>query len=137
MRAFLIMLGAAALAGCAFERAQIADDARARMVGMSKQQVLACMGPPTSRMAEAEIEVWSYRSTNGHIDVSSSSQAMGHTATGSAVATSRFCDVQVVLRGGRVERLNYAGPTGGLLTEGEQCAYAVTNCVPRRIALPK
>jgi hypothetical protein len=30
---------------------------------------------------------------------------------------------------GRVNRVNYVGPTGGLLTPGEQCAYAVQACV--------
>jgi hypothetical protein len=29
---------------------------------------------------------------------------------------------------GRVSRVNYVGPTGGLLTGGEQCAFAVQNC---------
>ena len=26
------------------------------------------------------------------------------------------------------DRVNYSGPTGGLITEGEQCAFAVQNC---------
>ena len=30
---------------------------------------------------------------------------------------------------GRVNRVNYVGPTGGLLTPGEQCAYVVQACV--------
>ena len=29
---------------------------------------------------------------------------------------------------GRVSRVNYSGPTGGLLTPDEQCACAVQNC---------
>jgi hypothetical protein len=36
----------AMLGGCAFQRAEIAQDARAQMVGMAKEQVLACMGAP-------------------------------------------------------------------------------------------
>jgi hypothetical protein len=51
------------------------------------------------------------------------------TAFGSSVTTARFCKVDVVFNGSRVARVNYSGPTGGLLTEGEQCAYAVSNCV--------
>jgi hypothetical protein len=35
-----------ALTACAFQRAQIANDARINMIGLSKEQVLACMGPP-------------------------------------------------------------------------------------------
>jgi len=33
-----------ALGGCALQRAEIAQDARAQMVGLTKEQVLACMG---------------------------------------------------------------------------------------------
>ena len=46
----------------------------------------------------------------------------------SATATRRFCTVNVVMSEGRVSRLNYSGPTGGILTSGEQCAFAVENC---------
>jgi hypothetical protein len=34
-----------------------------------------------------------------------------------------------VMNKGQVAAVNYAGPTGGLLTAGEQCAYAVDACV--------
>jgi hypothetical protein len=42
-----------------------------------------------------------------------------------AVTRPRSCTVNVTMTNGRVERVNYIGPTGGLLTPGEQCAYAV------------
>jgi hypothetical protein len=125
------------LAGCALERAQIAEDARSQMLGMSKETVLACMGPPNSRMAEGSTEVWAYQSGNGHVDMSVHAHGVGHMATGSGVATNRFCSVQVVMQGGRVARLNYAGPTGGLLTPGEQCAFAVRNCVRSQVAVAR
>jgi hypothetical protein len=32
------------------------------------------------------------------------------------------------MSGGRVSRINYSGPTGALLSAGEQCAYPVQNC---------
>jgi hypothetical protein len=35
----------------------------------------------------------------------------------------------VTMVNGRVDRVNYLGPTGGLLTAGEQCAYVVQACV--------
>ncbi|MET4764182.1 outer membrane protein assembly factor BamE (lipoprotein component of BamABCDE complex) [Bradyrhizobium ottawaense] len=50
------------LAGCAIQRAQVAQDARAQMVGLSKEQVLGCMGPPANKAAEGQTEVWSYAS---------------------------------------------------------------------------
>ena len=146
MRAWGYVLASVGLlnAGCAFQRAEIAQQAQHQMVGMSKEQVLQCMGPPGNKMAEGASEVWSYESGNNHTSVfgtgnsnttasvvSTGSVATGQASTtsfGSAVATSRHCTVNVVMSSGYVSRVNYSGPTGGLITEGEQCAFAVQNC---------
>lgn len=117
-----------ALAGCAFQRAEIAQDARAQMVGMSKEQVLTCMGAPANKAAEGATEVWGYSSGNGMTVVNASYDRYG----GSAVRHSRFCNINIVFTGGQVSAVNYTGPTGGLLTAGEQCAYAVNACVKRQ-----
>jgi hypothetical protein len=113
------------LGGCAIQRAQIAQDARAQMVGLSKEQVLTCMGPPANKAAT---EVWGYASGNGMTVASASYDRYG----GTAVSSSRFCNVNTVMASGRVTAVNYTGPTGGLLTAGEQCAYAVDACVKPR-----
>jgi hypothetical protein len=126
---WLAVVGVLGMSGCAFERAQIAQDARVQMVGLNKEQVLSCMGPPASRMAEGQTEVWAYSSGNGHTNVSASSHINGSIAMGDAVATQRFCNVQIVMLNGQVNKLNYSGPTGGLLSADEQCAFAVRNCV--------
>jgi len=118
----------AALAGCAFQRAEIAQDARAQMVGMSKEQVLACMGAPANKGAEGATEVWGYASGNGMTVATASYDRFG----GTAVSSSRFCNINIVFAGGQVSAVNYTGPTGGLLTAGEQCAYAVNTCVRPR-----
>jgi hypothetical protein len=131
-------------AGCAVQRAEVARDAQSKMIGLSKEQVLACMGPPASRMAEGSTEVWSYNSGNGQVVTSGSSYsnsqatitggagyATGNATTfGSGFSTSsrRYCTVNVAMTDGRVSRINYVGPTGGLLTQGEQCAFVVQNC---------
>jgi outer membrane protein assembly factor BamE (lipoprotein component of BamABCDE complex) len=127
MRVIAIVAFSAALllSGCAFQRAQEAQDARAQMVGMSKEQVLACMGPPVNKAAEAMTEVWAYNSGNGTTVTDASYGRLG----GSAISSSRFCNINVVMNKGQVAAVNYTGPTGGLLTAGEQCAYAVDACV--------
>jgi hypothetical protein len=143
------LIGAAIImSGCAVQRAVVARSAQEKMVGLSREQVLACMGPPASKAAEGATEVWSYSSGNDRVtavgtgyaqtDGSFSGQRMGNTYSGTgsatstslstAIATRRFCTVNVVMSEGRVSRLNYAGPTGGILTGGEQCAFAVENC---------
>jgi hypothetical protein len=125
MRNLGIVAICVALAGCAIQRAQIAQDARAQMVGMSKEQVLTCMGAPASKAAEGTTEVWGYASGNGMTVASASYDRYG----GTAVASSRFCNINIVMASARVTAVNYTGPTGGLLTAGEQCAYAVDACV--------
>jgi hypothetical protein len=124
MRILLFVALAAALGGCAIQRAQVAQEAQGSMIGMPKEQVLACMGPPINRAAEGTTEVWAYNSGNGLTTTSASYGRFG----GSAVSSSRFCNVNIVMSAGQVSAVNYTGPTGGLLTAGEQCAYAVERC---------
>lgn len=123
----IVVLGIAS-SGCAIQRAQVAQDARVQMVGLSKEQVLACMGAPASKASEGNTEVWGYASGNGMTVASASYDRYG----GTAVSSSRFCNVNIVMTSGRVTVVNYTGPTGGLLTASEQCAYAVDACVRPR-----
>lgn len=146
------------LAACVTTRAQTASTAQATMVGMSKEAVLACMGTPERSMAEGLTEVWTYGSggethsfatgssgTYGSGSATTTAQATGNLITAQTTANARtntsssafgitqrrYCDVHIVLKDGRVQAVNYSGRTGGLLTQGEQCAYAVENCVPK------
>lgn len=115
---------ATAVAACSMQRAQVANDAQGKMIGLTKEQVLACMGPPINKAAEGSTEVWSYGSGNGYVQGTVNGNQFG--ATG--VSTQRFCTVNVTMAAGVVSRVNYIGPTGGLLSQNEQCAYAVANC---------
>lgn len=115
--------------GCAIQRAQVAQDAQGKMIGLSKEQVLACMGPPVQKAAEGATEVWSYASGDGTTVSSGFGQYHGYgLASATSTSRSRFCTVNVTMTAGRVSQINYLGPTGGLLTRGEQCAFAVERC---------
>jgi hypothetical protein len=147
-RSIGLLLVAGIVSGCAVQRAVVAHGAQEKMLGFSKEQVLACMGPPASKAAEGSTEVWSYSSGNDHVtaigtgyartDGTFTGERSGNTFSGSggttttslntSSATRRFCTVNIVLNEGVVSRLNYSGPTGGILTAGEQCAFAVENC---------
>lgn len=144
----MLIVAALLLAGCAFERAKVAQDAQGSMVGLAKEQVLACMGPPQNKATEGQTEVWSYASGNGYnstiaatnVQTNGQAQVVGNQVYGSsnssgfgtAVSRRRFCTVNVVMTGGFVSAVNYQGPTGGLLTGGEQCAYAVEACTKKQ-----
>ncbi len=124
--AALALVASLFLTGCAIQRSLIAADAKTTMVGMTKEQILACMGPPVAKATEGATEVWSYASGNAQTDVSMT----GGRGWATGTSTQRFCTVNVTMSEGRVSRINYVGPTGGLLTAGEQCAFALQNCTP-------
>jgi hypothetical protein len=118
MRCMLVVLCVAS-GGCALQRAEVAQTAQVSMIGMPREKVLACMGPPAQKAAEGQTEVWAYNT---------SPTIMLDQGTGA----TRFCTVNIVMSGNAVSAVNYRGPTGGLLTRGEQCAYAVDACVKQR-----
>ena len=106
------------------------------MIGMTKEKVLACMGAPTQQASAGETEVWSYPSGG---DTNSFAHATSYTnpfvpfgqtnVSGSSHSVRRYCVVNIVMAGGRVTAVNYTGRTGGWASQGEQCAFAVQNCV--------
>jgi hypothetical protein len=102
MRSLGIATLAVAVSGCALQRAQIAQDARVQMVGMSREQVLICMGPPANKAAEGQMEVWSYDSGDGTV-VASGSVSYGNF---SGVSSRRFCQISVVMTGASVASVN-------------------------------
>jgi hypothetical protein len=130
-KAIGVAMLAVMLSGCLLERAQVAQEAREQMIGLSKEGVLSCMGAPVNKAAEGQTEVWSYSSGNGRIQSSGFVSRGGDVVYGGAVSQRRFCNIDIVMTTGVVSRVNYSGPTGGLISQGEQCAYAVQNCIHR------
>jgi len=137
MRKIIALACIGFLSGCAAERAIVAQDAQQKMVGLSKEQLFTCMGPPVSKSAEGATEMWTYSSGNGHTSIAAMTTATANThgpgmsgnASTFGVASQRYCIVNVAIVSGSVSRVNYSGPTGGLITGDEQCAFAVRNCV--------
>lgn len=131
-------------ASCAMQRARDAETAQAWMRGMDKEHVFACMGIPARKASQGETEIWQYKSGNDRVERSydegkvSGAKAVGGSSLVDAMTLSllghdevkekRYCVVQVVFKAETVQNVNYTGPTGGFLTEDEQCAYAVRNC---------
>lgn len=132
----VILLLTVVIAGCATSsklmRTRTASRAKTEMIGMSQQDVLACMGPPERSAAIGSQEVWSYTS-GGDIEtyssVRTSRRDRSEASTVASTSRARYCKVDVIMNDGVVSSLNYRGRTGGLLTGGEQCAFAVSSCV--------
>lgn len=139
------LLALLCLSACAMQRATEAETAQRQMLGLDKEQVFTCMGIPKKKATEGATEIWSYDSGDKFSVKSkkkvSSSKEFGDAITATLglddeVRTSRFCKVNIVMREGRVSAVNYSGPTGGFLTEDEQCAYAVRNCLESKNPTP-
>ena len=130
-RSPILCLAALVLSACVFQRADDAAAAKTKMIGMSKEQVLACMGVPKQRMQESATEVWSYYSSDGYANAVGQSYRTGSVSTFGSFHERSFCTVNVVMVNGQVSALNYSGPSGGLLAPDEQCGYAVKHCVDK------
>ena len=121
------------ISGCAkFERAELAQRAKSDLVGYSKEELLACMGAPNERARAGNTEVWNYRSGGETVATTTGSGTVNKRRFfGSHITTFHefYCVVNVVMEQDQVTRINYQGSTGGLLSEGEQCFYAVENCL--------
>jgi hypothetical protein len=121
------------LAGCAstkFGRADLAERAKVELIGKSKKDILMCAGVPVRSEQAENMEFMTYYS-GGDSDAYIAGGA-GSSAGGGAVSVKkRYCEVTFILRNGIVEKVNYAGRTGGLITEGEQCAFVLQNCLPK------
>jgi hypothetical protein len=127
-----VFVSAALLSGCAdsLRRDDDAAKAKTRMIGMSRVEVLSCMGPPKKKAHEDTVEVWSYLST----DDTGTSRGNGYKPTplnfwGSSHEKS-FCTVNVVMKDGVVTAIHYLGPTKtSFYNDNDQCGFAVAACV--------
>jgi hypothetical protein len=124
-----VALAALLLSGCATDRAADAAVAKAEMIGMSKEHVLACMGIPTRKAQEGDTEVWSYniKGADG-TSASNSFKYLGETI-GFGSSQKYSCTANIVMVDGRVDTVHYNGPTGNVFAPDEQCGYLVRNCV--------
>jgi hypothetical protein len=123
---------AALLPACgSLRRDDMAAKAKTQMIGMAKEDVLACMGIPKKKMTEGAVEVWSYLSTNGYgYSYGSKARITGGNSLYGSEHEKRFCTVNVVMKNGFVTALHYLGPTATYAYNTlDQCGYAVAACV--------
>jgi hypothetical protein len=103
--------------------------AQKAFVGLSKRDILACMGEPERRTAPAQAtEIWTYQS--GATTRDSPPWAAGLNF--SALAPSSPCDVRIILTNAHVSQVAYAMPDGRALPTGRQCFFAVAPCARLR-----
>jgi hypothetical protein len=121
------IISIASLSGCAYNRVKTAHIAKTELIGMSKGELLSCAGVPDKAMSSNGSEYLSYRS--GGETSYSANTIYGYNATTFINSKYKFCDITITLKNDKVQSVKYSGQTGGLLTQGEQCAYVLENCV--------
>jgi hypothetical protein len=132
MKLAFVFVIAALLIGCAstkFGRAKLAKRAKVELIGKTKNDILMCAGVPVRSQHAGNIEFMTYYSggdSNAYLAGNAGSSAGG----GVVSVKKRYCEITFVLRDGLVEKVNYTGRTGGLITKGEQCAFVLKNCLP-------
>jgi hypothetical protein len=97
------------------------------MIGLSKKMLLACMGAPAKRVTIGSTEIWTYPS--GYLWTEGPAWAIGLNLGAPPFGTRGPCDVKVVMTNSRVSQVTYSAADGGDLPLGQQCIFAVEECV--------
>jgi hypothetical protein len=122
----LVLLG-----GCAVQRAETAARAQSELVGLTKGELLSCAGVPVRQDRADGLDFLTYSSGGDSVGSAVASQTSPSTVILAGKSVRRYCEVTFVLRDGVVQRVNYQGRTGGILSQGEQCAFVVQNCLKK------
>ena len=116
------------LSGCVFQRARTAQSAKSALVGLTKDELLSCAGVPTRSERVNGREYLTYVG-GGDSRGSIVSRRDGSDRVSVYSTQQRYCEATFILKDGVVQKVFYRGRTGGLLTEGEQCAFIVEGCL--------
>src|ERR1700687_184224 len=114
----LVMVGCAA-----HHRAETATRAQNELIGMSKKNLLSCAGVPQRQDRVDDLEFLTFSGGGDGVGGAVVTQTSPSRAVVTGRANRRSCDATFVLKDGVVQKVNYQGRTGGLLTKGEQCAF--------------
>lgn len=121
----ILLLVAAALAGCSVQRSNHAQRAQTDLVGLSKAQLFRCAGLPDRQERVGDDEFLAYDNdllTSGGITI----PIIGG---GVNFFDSKYCHATVVMRQGRLQALHYAGNASSPLAELDQCGYIIDTCI--------
>ncbi len=112
LRGFALLIVAALLTGCSFDLALFSSDVESSVVGKTKDEILSCLGEPSSRSSMDGVDEWRYDT---------------------AAATSfQYCQVAIELKSGKATAISYRGPTGGIVQRDQDCARLMQGCFKQK-----
>jgi outer membrane protein assembly factor BamE (lipoprotein component of BamABCDE complex) len=121
----------ALLTGCGTIQSSRVPDQINAMVGLSKEQVLSCMGPPSNKASEGSTEVWTY-SNFGAVTTNAFVSGNRYGALGSSSTSQDSCIVNLTMRNDAVSTANYRSQ-GKLLAPSLPCYSVLQVCTAGRI----
>ncbi len=119
------MLATGFLGACVYPGADEALDAQRVLIGMPKETLLSCAGPPDRQAAAGNLEYFTYQSRRAYsypISGGDGGPYGGHYVGGAV------CEATFTLRHGTVERLVYRLPSSGNWSLS-QCHTVTQNCL--------
>jgi hypothetical protein len=120
------LIVALALAGC--QPLEVDQVAQQSMIGVSKRDILACMGAPAQRVPSGQAtEIWTY--VGGQMRGYGPQWALLLNTNLPPFGGTGTCEVTLVMTNGRVSQVGYAGADGQALPLGQECLFPVERCV--------
>ncbi len=117
------------LSSCVAHRSKMATRAKTELIGMSKIDLLSCAGVPVRQERVDDLEFLTYTGGGDTDSVGYATRTSPSSAFVVGKRKQRYCEATFILKDGFVQKINYQGRTGGLLTKGEQCAFIVEGCL--------
>jgi hypothetical protein len=115
-----------ALSGC--QPLEVDQVAQQSMIGLSKRDILACMGQPAQRVSSGQAtEIWTY--TGGQMRGYGPQWAIGLNTNLFPFTPGGSCDVVLIMTNARVSQVGYTAVDGSGLPLGRECVFSVESCV--------
>ena len=117
-----------ALGGCQSEPLETDQVAQQSMIGLAKQDILACFGEPAQRVPSGQAtEIWTY--TGGRMRGYGPQWALLLNTNLVPFTPGGSCDVVLIMTNGRVSEVGYSAVDGSKLPLGRECLFSVERCV--------
>jgi len=128
----LMCLTPVLLAACAIQDSHIAENAPARLHGMSEVDLEACLGAPDQRTSFGATDVLTY-----YAQSTSSTSYSIPLVGGLGFSNGGYCHATFRIDSGHVTQLLYSGEKNATLAPDAYCAPIVRTCLAHLAALGK
>jgi hypothetical protein len=120
------LITALTLSGC--QPLEVDQVAQQSMIGLSKRNILACLGQPAQRVPSGQAtEIWTY--TGGPMRGYGPQWAIGLNTNLVPFAPGGSCDVVLVMTNSHVSEIGYTAVDGSKFPLGQECVFSVERCV--------